>query len=151
MIRVVEEKPKCVYKGRNGEEAHGSCTHPEEYHKEGTCWFIVKPELKDQPTNDKYCHCKIDPGFIKSFDSIERHEGKGWMEPEKCKECQGVGSIVIFKDPATKEVKTKKCPDCDGRGTSDLMITKYCAKCNHLGLIRVDIDLCLRCSSNSYI
>ena len=155
MIRVKPEeqpKSKCVLKGSNGEETEGHCEHGPEYHSGGLCWFLVNPKLKDQPTNEKYCGCKIDPKAIRSFESIQSHEGKGWMEPEKCKECRGDGMVVISKDPITKELHKKVCTYCDGRGTHDLLITKECLGCTKILLIRVDQKMCNTCeSSKRYI
>jgi len=146
-----EKKDKCVYKGTHSEETNGTCSHPPEEHHEGTCWHIVKPELKDQPTYDKYCSCAREPGLTKGWGALEKYEGKGWMEPERCKECHGEGEIILFRDPETNTVKKKQCTDCDGRGTSDLMITMECPKCKEVCLIRTDIKLCIRCEEQPLI
>ena len=154
MIRVKHEepKPKCVFKGPNGEETEGHCEHGPESHAGGVCWVIIRPELKDLPTNEKYCGCKISPKATRSWDLIAQHEGKGWMEPEKCKECHGEGMIVISKDPITKELHKRECRHCDGRGTTDLLITKECSGCAKVLLIRVDQKFCNTCEySKRYI
>ena len=94
MIRLEEEKPKCD---------NGHCEHTEEEHEAGVCWHITNLELKDEPTNAKYCPCKRDPEFIRTYEQIEKHEGKGWMEPTKedimitkeCKNCKAVSLIRV--------------------------------------------------------
>ena len=143
MIRVIEEKPKCHF---------GHCEHPPEDHHEGTCWHIVKPELKDQPTNRKYCDCKQhDDELIKSFSDIEKYEGKGWMEPDACPKCfrdedkTPTGYVFVKIDPKSKIGTPKECSYCFGKGTIDSMITMECESCKRLALIRTDIKLCTKC------
>ena len=94
MIRLEGEKPKCEL---------GHCEHPPEEHDGGVCWHITDPDLKDLPTNKKYCQCKREPEFIRSWEQIEKHEGKGWMEAtpldimvtKECKNCKAVALIRV--------------------------------------------------------
>ena len=132
----LEEIPKCEL---------GHCEHPPEDHNGGTCWHIVKEDLKDKQTNDKYCPCKMSDESIKSWSAIEAYEGKGWMEPDKCQKCNGEGFIVVCIDPKTKQGKKKECSSCDGRGTSDIMVTKECEVCKKILLLRTDTERCVKC------
>ena len=109
MIREHNHK-KCVY----DEGCEGSCEHPENEHIEGSCWHIVNAELKDQPTNKKFCQCKKDPKTIKSFDTVKRVEGKGWMEPGPLdimvtNECSKCGKTALLR------VGTTECHNCQNR------------------------------------
>tara|TARA_B100001750_G_scaffold62731_1_gene49880 strand:- start:4930 stop:5535 length:606 start_codon:yes stop_codon:yes gene_type:complete len=147
MIRVKEEQPKCEF---------GHCEHPPEDHHEGTCWKIIRPELKDEPTNRKYCDCCVtmeprSKKSIKGWQEIAHYEGNGWMEAEPCLECSKnddkipSGLIIVCVDPKSKIGKPKECPTCLGKGTTDIMATMECQKCKKVSLIRTDIKLCLAC------
>ena len=109
MIRVKEEQPKCEF---------GHCEHPPEDHHEGTCWKIIRPELKDEPTNRKYCDCCVtmeprSKKSIKGWQEIAHYEGNGWMEAEPCLECSKnddkipSGLIIVCVDPKSKTGKPK--------------------------------------------
>lgn len=94
MIRIQQEKTKCDF---------GQCEHTPEEHEGGVCWHITNNELADKPTNRKYCSCKREPDFIRTWAQIEKHEGKGWMEPtprdimitKECKNCKAVSLIRV--------------------------------------------------------
>ena len=96
MIRIQEEKPKCDY---------GHCEHKPEEHDGGLCWHITDLELEDKPTNAKYCSCRRLPEFIRTWEQIEKHEGKGWMEPDahdimvtkERKNCKSISLIRVDK------------------------------------------------------
>jgi hypothetical protein len=143
---VKEEKQKCQF---------GHCEHPLEDHHEGTCWKIIRPELEGTPTNRKYCECcttdEPQKKSIKSWNDIKAHEDKGWMEASPCLECnrnedkQPTGIIIVCVDPKSKIGKPKECTSCNGRGTTDLMVTMECQKCKKVSLLRTDIKLCLTC------
>ncbi len=57
----------------------GHCEHKTELmdgdtHSEGMCWKITQEEFKDQPTEAKYCPCKKQDNFIRTYDRL------GFME-----------------------------------------------------------------------
>tara|TARA_R110002020_G_scaffold465972_2_gene688081 strand:- start:2643 stop:3254 length:612 start_codon:yes stop_codon:yes gene_type:complete len=151
MIRVQEEKPKCKF---------GHCDHSDEEHEGGTCWHIVKPELEHKQTLKKYCECRLEDKknelgvkvqSIKSWADIEKHEGKGWMEPSICPKCvknedkQPTGLILVNINPRSKIGTPKTCSYCFGKGTDDIMVTMECQKCQKASLIRSDVGVCAGC------
>lgn len=95
----------------------GACEHTvatlnEETHDENICWKITKPELIDEPTNEKYCPCKQDKGFIRRYDRV------GYMEVSQhdilvTKSCSRCGIDCLFRIDETTCLACKTKTDYD--------------------------------------
>ena len=73
----------------------GHCEHKtesmgENTHDEGLCWKVTQEEFADQPTEAKYCPCKKESTFIRTYARL------GFME-------RGEHDIMI----------TRRCTQCD--------------------------------------
>ena len=67
----------------------------ENTHDEGMCWKITQEEFKDQPTEAKYCPCKKESGFIRTYARL------GFMERKEhdqmiTRKCVGCGKEYLF-------------------------------------------------------
>jgi hypothetical protein len=74
---------------------HTGCEHGKELHSEGLCWKITNIELRDEPTNKKYCPCTNDKNLIRTYarlgyTEIEQHDQ---LVTKKCVIC---GVEVLF-------------------------------------------------------
>lgn len=95
----------------------GHCEHKtesmgENTHSEGLCWKITQEEFADQPTEAKYCPCKKESTFIRTYARLGfmergRHDQ---MITRKCDRC-GVDYLFTIHDTTCAACKVLSYAD----------------------------------------
>jgi len=78
----------------------GHCEHKtesmgENTHDEGLCWKITQDEFADHPTEAKFCPCKKDTGFIRTYARLGFME-RGEHDQMITRACKGCGGDFLF-------------------------------------------------------
>ena len=86
----------CYYveRSRDGQlrKKTGCCNHDQDFHRSGTCWFVLSVNKKGI---SKFCECVCSKGNHKPYVELGHLEQQlnDWMMPIKCNRC-GKDSLV---------------------------------------------------------
>ncbi len=77
----------------------------EDTHDEGMCWKITQEEFADFPTEAKYCPCKKQPDFIRTYKRLGYME-RGEHDIMITRQCSRCGVDCLFN------INTTMCKIC---------------------------------------